>query len=149
MLKQIEKFLYHTCAYAVVTSVLFFLFAMATGMNELAVSFNRYLIIIGFSAIITAAEYIFLLKKLPKFICYLIHFLALFSAFLVVFILINGNLQFRPSFIFSALIIFTLIYFVILGAILIIKHIVAKKIKSTSPHIEKTDYTAKFDGTKR
>ena len=147
MEKKIEKIIFHTCAYAVITSVLFFIFAAIAGMESTSISIGRYFLIIGFSLLIALSELIFGIKALNKLVCYLIHFSALFIAFLVVFILINEQ-SFKPSFILSSLVIFTLCYALILGLTHLYKRVRTKAAKhdATAKSKEKSQptYTSRF-----
>lgn len=141
--KKVEKIVFHICAYTLLISMLFYLFAAIAGMESISMSIGRYFIIIGFSILISLAEIIFSIKSLPKFLCYLIHFSSLFIAFLVVFILIN-DMEFKSSFILSSFIIFTLCYFMILGLTILYSRIKFKT-KKTKPRAEETaKYTSKF-----
>ena len=147
MEKQIEKYVFHFCAYTLIISSLFYAFAALSGMQSISMSVGRYFVIVGFSALITIAELIFKIKSLSRILCYIIHFATLFTAFLVVFILINEQ-TFKASFILSSLIIFALCYFVILGIIQAYKNFkkdAAKKLNNKKSNEKKeSTYTSKF-----
>ena len=116
-------------------------------MENISISIGRYFLIVGFSILITVAELIFKVKSLNKFISYLIHFSALFVSFLVVFILVNDQ-DFKPSFIFSSLVIFALCYFAVFGINVAYKKIRNKAGKALESkqkeQNEKPKYTSRF-----
>ena len=146
-MKNIEKFLYHAAAYTVVISLLFFLFARIASVAELKISLGRYLLIFSFSLIISASEFIFTFKKLNVFLKYLIHYITLSLGFFVIFLSIKSgseNPQFSPATIFAGLVIFSFVYFLILGAVLLIKRKFVKAEEKKSPEKKKSNYTPKF-----
>lgn len=152
---KIEKFVYHTCAYSVIISVIFYIFAMLSGIQGLTMSFGRFALIIAFSAITTLAESLLYIKKVKKPIAIFLHFISLFVAFFVVFIAVN-NKGFMPSFIFSSLAIFTIIYVLILLSSMLLRKIKlkqnSKKINLSNNNVTNTNnkidqkYTPRFSG---
>ena len=147
MEKQIEKSVFHFCAYTTIISILFYIFAAITGIENISISIGRYFVIIGFSALITLSELIFKIEKLNKILCYIINYSVLFVAFLIVFIIINDK-EFQASFVFASIIIFTVCYFIALGIIFgynKLKTKTAKKFeKRTKKKQKENTYTPKF-----
>ena len=147
-MKYIEKFLYHSAAYTVVISILFFIFAAISRVDELSISFSRYMLIFAFSLIISATEFIFSIKKLHVSLRYLIHYFVLCIGFFVVFLSVRsaaGNAQFSAATVFAGIIIFSLVYFLIVLALLLIKKVISKRTKGVDKKVGKaTDYTPRF-----
>lgn len=116
-MKKIEKFLYHSAAYTVIISALFFLFAKAFSLADTSMSFGRYFLILMFGVIISASEFIFTIDRIPLPVKYLVHFVCLFLTFFLVFMNVknaDGASHFSATFVFSALAIFTVLYVIIL-----------------------------------
>ena len=114
-MKPIEKFIYHAAVYTVSISVLFFVFASLLGIDDLAMSFSRYLTIFALSLVMSGAEFILTLDKLPRSARHLIHYVILAISFSVVFLTVrnsSGEFRFRASTIFAAIIIFSFFYIV-------------------------------------
>ncbi len=150
MENKITKLLYHSFVYSAAITVAFFIFGYITGVQEPKLSLSRFLVILLFGAIISGAEFLFMIPKVPKVVCYILHYTALFIAFLVIFILINSS-GITPSFVFAAVVIFTIIYAVITLAVFLLKKFVFKETKKNEiADGKKTDeekkYTPKFGG---
>ncbi len=142
---KLEKFVYHTCAYSVIISLLFYVFAAIAKSPELTMSFGRFALIVAFSLVVTFAESLLYIKKIKKPFAIFIHFAALFVAFFVVFIAIN-NKGFLPSFIFSSLAIFTLLYVLVLLCAILLKK-ASKKIpleSSSKKESNEKKYSPRF-----
>ena len=147
-MKNIEKLLFHASAYTVAISVLFFLFAMITGLDDASVSFGRYLLIFGFGLLISASEFIFTLKKLHTALRYIIHYSVLCIGFFVIFLSVknsSGNSDFSAATVFAAVIIFSFVYALILLSVKLIKHLSGKSKKSKKDTSAKeSNYTPRF-----
>lgn len=114
-MKPIEKFLYHAAVYTVTISILFFIFARMSSVNELSISFSKYLTIFALSLVISGAEFILTLDKLPRYLRHIIHYIVLAISFSIVFLTVrtsSGEFQFRAATVFAALIIFSIMYIV-------------------------------------
>ena len=115
-MKNLEKFFYHSCAYCFVLSAVFYLFAALIGMNEVNMSFLRYITLFSFSMIISSAEFIFLIKKLPTYAKYAMHYLTLCVTFVLIFFTVrstSGDYHFKASAVFAAVFIFSVAYFTV------------------------------------
>ncbi len=144
MKESITKFLYKGTAYTAAISLLFFLFVKILGAATPQISFSRYMIILSFGMIVSAAEFIFLIKDVPRPLQYLIHYLVLAISFFVVFLTIRnsgGSFRFKASSIFAGLVIFSCFYFLIFGAVLLFKKIILKndKKQNNTPEKEKNE----------
>jgi hypothetical protein len=112
-MKPIEKFIFHSAAYTVIIAITFYIFSLFGGLTNAEMTFLRFLLILAFGVIISGAEFIFTIERLPKILRYAIHFLALFVGFFVIFLSVRsegGDLQFSAATIFAALIIFAALY---------------------------------------
>jgi hypothetical protein len=144
IMKFLEKFFYHACAYSLAISVFFFGFAALTGMDSIAISIDRYFLIVAFSFFISAAEFIFS-TKIHIVLKYVIHFISLFIAFFFVFIGVGSAANgFTAPFVFSAIIIFTLIYFIIFFFVILARRIIKKISENTPLKAEKEVYKSRF-----
>ncbi len=111
-----EKFIYHSTAYTVTISVLFFLFARIMKIDELSINFLRYFTIFAFSLVLSGSEFIFTINKLNKALKHVIHYVILCIAFFVIFLTVQNSsdeYQFRVSTIFAAVIIFSVFYLIL------------------------------------
>ena len=150
LMKNLEKYIFHTSAYAVLITLAFFLFANISGIAVPTISPLRFLLIICFSFVITAAEGLFKIKKLPLPLAYLANYLTLFVAFLVVFILVSDSDKASPAFIFAALIIFSVIYAAALAVVILIKRFAKARLKANAKankgKKQGEKYTSRFGG---
>ena len=146
-MKNIEKLMYHTCAYTVAISILFFLFAIATGLDDVSIGLGRYLLIFGFSLLISASEFIFALK-LHTLLKYAIHYSALCLGFFVIFLSIkssSGSAAFSAATVFAGIVIFSFIYAFIILAIKLVKNLLKKTKKAEgATEVTQKSYTPRF-----
>ena len=127
-MKKIESFFLSACAYTVAIIAIFLLFTSATKFSA-ELTAGRFFIILLFGHIITAAGYILRNKAWHALIRYPLHYLILFLAFSVIFI-VNGNIKSEGgSAIFSAAIIFTFFY--------ALAFLIAFAVKKSTSSIEK------------
>ena len=150
-MKSIEKFLYHAAAYTVAISVLFFIFALATGLDDASVSFGRYLLILSFGMLISAAELVFTVNKLHPMLKYLIHYAVLAIGFFVIFLSVRssvGNSVFSAATVFAGIVIFSVIYAAIFGTVKLIKHFIGRtkgsKTGAQGASKKPSEYTPRF-----
>lgn len=147
-MKNIEKFLYHAAAYTVAISFLFFIFARIAGIDELSVSFGRYMLIFAFSLIISGSEFIFSLNKIPSALKYVIHYAVLCIGFFFVFLSVqssSGSSEFTPATVFAGIVLFSFLYFLILLAVFLVKKVKSKaKAKEEPKQKNSKVYTPKF-----
>lgn len=135
-MKPTEKFIYHAAVYTVSISLLFFIFARFLDIDELTISLSRYFTIFALSLVISGAEFILTLDKLPRYLRHIIHYAVLAISFLVIFLTVrtsSGEFQFRAATVFAALIIFSFLYFVFT----VLFHTIIK------PHSKKEESDAK------
>lgn len=111
-----EKFIYHSCAYTVGVSIVFFLFARLMKIDELSISFLRYFTIFAFSLVLSGSEFLFSIEKLPKYVRHILHYIILCIAFFVIFLTVqksSGEYQFRVDTVFAAIFIFSAFYIIV------------------------------------
>ena len=109
-MKKIEKLLLDACAYTVLISLLFLLFAQISGFTTATLSFWRFLLLTLFGAIIALANNIWSLKDWHYMLRLFIHYIALLAAFIAVFV-ISGNIKADGgAAIFVAIVIYTFLY---------------------------------------
>ncbi len=135
-MKKVESVLISGCAYAVAIITLFFCFASITRITAPEIGVGQFFLILLFGQIISVAGYILKNTSWHIFIRYALHYLTLFLAFCFIFI-VNGNINSKGgSAIFSAMIIFTFFYALVLLLVYVFKKsftAVEKKLpKSTS-----------------
>lgn len=147
-MKNIEKFLYHSTAYTVVISLMFFLFAKLSHLESLEISFGRYFLIFAFSLVISASEYIFVVKKIPVIFQYLIHYAVLCISFFFVFMSVrdsSGISEFSAATVFASVIIFSAVYFLILGCVILYKKTISKTRTKKQKPATKNEYKSRFN----
>ena len=124
-MKLFSKFAYHASAYTVLITMLFFAFAKISGLETSpSVTFGRYALIFAFGLVLSAAEYIFSIDKLNRSLKYALHYVTLAIAFFFVFLTVRSSedsFAFNAATIFASLIIFSVVYFVMLGLYLLFK----------------------------
>ena len=137
------------CAYAVAIIAIFIGFAAISKLTSVAIGIGQFFIILLFGQIISAAGYILKHTNWHFLIRYSLHYLALFAAFCVIFI-VNGNIKSSGgSAIFSAAIVFTFFYALVFLIVFFIKKSIGSlenKIPSKSDNKtkNKNSYSPRF-----
>jgi hypothetical protein len=80
-MKFYEKLLYHAAAYSVIVTLLFFAFASIMGVDDLSITLGRFALVVAFGLVLSTAEFIFTVKKLPRWAQYILHYFVLALAF--------------------------------------------------------------------
>ena len=149
-MKFIENLVMKACAYTVLILSLFYLFGTLSNFSAAYINFPTFLIVFAFGIVIAIAGLLLNLKKLKKWLRILLHYTLLLMTFCVVFI-IRGNLSAGgSSTIFSAIIIFTALYFAIFGIVYLIKRTVKSadktldKYRKADVKTEKTAYKSLY-----
>ena len=142
-MKKFESIFLAGCAYAVAIVALFFGFAAISEFTEASIGVGQFFLILLFGQVISAAGYILKNASWHIFIRYALHYLSLFAAFCIIFI-VNGNIKASGgSAIFSAAIIFTFFYALVFFLVFVIK----KSLSSVEKKLPKTN--AKKDTGKK
>ena len=151
-MKQTEKFLYHTAAYTMVISLLFFLFGKVLSINELSMSFSRYFTLIAFSLVLSGAEFVFTIDKLNKLLQHIIHYVVMCIAFAVVFLTVrnsDGKYTFNAASVFAAIVLFSVFYVLITFLVMLAKGKLSNIRKSKRiKNGEKSTYSPRFKADK-
>ena len=125
-MKTLENLILKAMGYTVCILMLFYLAGTISEFTNPYINFKTFLIILLFGTLISATGLFFKIEKLNNAIKVLIHYLVLFCAFTVIFI-ISGNISRRgAAAIFSALIIFTFFYAIIFTALYFIRKAIKK-----------------------
>ena len=120
-MKKVESILLYGCAYSVAIMALFFAFASISGFSEVKLGVSQYFLILLFGQLISVAGFILKNASWHIFVRYALHYLTLFLAFCVIFI-VNGNIKASGGgAILSAGVIFTFFYAVILLLVFLAK----------------------------
>lgn len=140
-MKRVEKTLIMGCAYTVLILTLFFIYAAVGGLVATAMEMGTFFLILLYGFIISVAEQIYSVLNFNKIVRCIIHYCILLSMFCLVFVL-SGNISTGGSgAVFTAIAIFTILYF---GIYLIVRFV--RKFVSVAD--EKIDKRAK-DGVKK
>jgi len=130
-MKKIEAVFLSGCAYAIAIIALFFGFAAISNLAEARIGVGQFFLILLFGQIISIAGYILKNASWHIFIRYALHYLVLFLAFCIIFI-VNGNINSKGgSAIFSAAIIFTFFY----ALVFLLIYVVKKSLKTVEKKI--------------
>ncbi len=141
-MRNIEKILFHGSAYTLLLLTIYYVFSSFNTPSP-TVSLTRFLLIALFGFIIAAAEFVYSMTELKKWLRYLIHYAILLVAFCVIF-LTGGFIENRgPATIFALIIIFTAFYFAILGLALLIRRSVKRADDKLDRTVEKREQKAK------
>lgn len=139
-MKRIEKYLFEASALSVLITSIFFIFAKISSPDITpAVHIGRYFTILLFSLLIVFANLLFKLRKLPKILALLIHYVVIILAFTLIFVDLKGITGPR---IFILLVLFTLFYAMLFGIVIGIRKLCARldsSIKSKTKQEQKKE----------
>lgn len=144
-MKQLEKFISHACIYTVFISLVWCSFSSVVNMS--GISLSSYLLILSFSLILSSAEHIFSLDRLHKVLQYLLHYTVLCIAFNVIFVALrksDPDYEFKPSMIFAAIFLFSVIYGAFFFALVFIKKATKSGSKKDSLDAKSNAYKSRF-----
>lgn len=138
-MEKIKSIVLNSTAYTVVILLLFYIYALIGNLTHPAITFGTFLIILLFGFVISLANMIFGIKRLHPALRLLIHYAALLVAFIFVFV-IAGKLAINGiASVFSAIIIFTILYGVI--------YAISYGVKSALSSVEKPKHSVKKQTT--
>lgn len=125
-MKTLENILLKACGYTVLIMTVFYLFGLIGEIGAAFISFTTFLTVALFGLLIALAELVLNIRKIHIAFRVLIHYLVLLVAFNVVFIS-SGNLSVSSGGeIFSAIVIFTVLYAIMFGLVYIIRRFITK-----------------------
>ena len=148
-MKKIESVILAGCAYSMAIIALFFSFAAISSFSEVKLGVGQFFIILLFGQLISVAGFILKNASWHIFIRYALHYLILFLAFCIIFI-VNGNIKASGGgAILSAAVIFTFFYAIILLLVYAFKKSISsveKKISTKNPkqNEQNKKYTPRF-----
>ena len=154
-MNRIEKTLLRGSGYTLLILLLFYAFSLIADLDSKSISAERFFIVLGFGMLIATAELIYDILTFNRIIKNIIHYLLLLSSFTIIFILGDFTKQKGITAVVVSLILFSVLYFFILGIVLALRRTVnaadkklnkklaqsnEKRTKDTQPE----KYTPKF-----
>ena len=112
-MKRIENLLLKACGYTLLILTLFYLVALLGEFTVAAIDFHTFALIFVFGVIISAVSLILYVEKIKPIFRVLIHYATLLVSFFVIFLFAGKLNAGGSSVVFSAIIIFTVLYAVI------------------------------------
>ncbi len=113
-MKEFKSLLSRTCINTTLITAFFYIMSWITGIHNPSISIGRFFLILLFGTLIAAVGYFIEKLRLNAYLKFFIHYSVLLTSFSVIFILagvLNGG-----SSIFVGIVIFTLVYLVVRGA---------------------------------
>ena len=124
------------CTYTVLISFLFFAFVYSTAEDavntNIAMSLPQYSLILLFGVALAVSELIFLIPNLKYPVKLLSHYLITLAIFFAVFGA-SGKLKSSAAYIFTAAVLFTVIYFICTAIVFSINKLAKKVSKEKEP----------------
>ena len=131
-MRRLNKLFLSGCGYTVLMLILFYLFAAVSNFTSTAIAPGQFILILTFGMIISTAELIYDCTRLKKVHKLLIHYFVLLVTFCVIFIASGNIAAQRPSAVFVAIILFTILYF----AFTVLVHYARKAIKKADDKLD-------------
>lgn len=134
-LSNVSRWLWHTllhaALYTVVTTFVFLIaFSFAGWLNEPAVTLGGFLKIFLVALVVSVSAVFFQIKRLPKFIAYILNYFVILLGFFLVFATSEAlNLSGNVGKIFIYVILITVIYVLIATALYFAKRLTARHTK--------------------
>jgi hypothetical protein len=96
---------------------MFYIFASVSQFVSKAIAPDQFALILAFGFVISLAEFMYEELKLKKVLKCIIHYCVLLVAFCLIFI-VSGNISNqRPSAVFGAIVVYTILYFTVFAVI--------------------------------
>ena len=125
-MKRIEEYILKSCGYTVLLLLLLYAILAAIGVADSAIPFDRFAVLTGYGFLITGTEVLYKSLTMRTAVKVLIHYSILLAGFMLVYLVIRGLSGNVASVIFVAVAIFTLLYALLLGAVIAIKRLLGK-----------------------
>lgn len=145
-MKTLENLLLKSCGYTLSILLVFYLGGTIAGFTTPYIDFKTFLIILLFGTLIALAGLLFKIEKIHIALRVLIHYLVLFCAFTVVFVL-SGNIAKKGmAAVFTSLTVFTFFYAIMFTASYFIRKLIKKADKkidkkiNAHPQKKKSEY---------
>lgn len=150
-MKRIESFLLKSCAYTVIVTLLLYIALLSLGVTDQGIPVLKFLLLFGYGVLIAAAEVLYNGLKIRKLFRIFIHYGLLLIGFIAVYSLSGITASITPMRVFVIIVLFTLLYCLVLGAVKLIAHLVKKAdhaIESMPKTTEepKPEYRSRFGG---
>ena len=145
-MKRIYKLILEACGLSVLITSIFFIFEKISSPDITpALPIGRYFLILLLGFIVVCANLLFGIRTLHKIVALLIHYLAIFTTFLITFVGFNGM---TPTKFFIYIVMFTIFYAIIFAIAIGVKILSAKAdahISAKSPTPKKTtEYKSRY-----
>lgn len=112
-MRRIHKLFLVGCGYTVLILSLFYAFAAISEFVMPAIAPGQFALIFASGLVISLAEFMYEQLKVKKVLKCIIHYFVLMVAFCLIFIISGKISAQKPAAVFIAIILFTLLYFVI------------------------------------
>lgn len=93
--------------------IIFYLFSFMVPMKQPGISAPKFFLILGFSLLLTFAQEIFTIQKMPLIARYALHFGALLTSFILLYVLAGLYKAKGPSSFFVSIVLFILGYVIV------------------------------------
>ena len=132
-MRRINKLVLTACAYSILILSLFYIFAAVSQFVSKSIAPGQFALIVTFGFVISLAEFMYEELKVKKVLKCLVHYGVLLVAFCLIFI-VSGNISVqRPSAVFGAIVIYTVLYF----AVYAIVHFLRRAINKADDSLDK------------
>ena len=125
-MSALKQFLMKASTYTVIILSVFYIFGAFSGITEHGISWHKYLLILGFGLLISAAELLSKLLAKHKVLANLINYAVLLSGFLIIFVLSTETTGSVATKIFIAIALFTVLYALVRLGIFLVKKAINK-----------------------
>ena len=123
-MKSVYKLILEACGLSVLLTSIFFVFeGIASPETTPALPISRYFLILLFGFIVVGANLLFGIEKLHKLATLAIHYIAIFVAFLIVFV---GFADMTAKKFFIYAVIFTILYAIASATVIGVKKLTSK-----------------------
>ena len=109
-MNALKQFLLKASAYTVLILSVFYVFGAFSGITEHGISWHKYLLILGYGLLISAAEAISAMLTKHRVLANIINYTVLLSGFLIIFVLSTKTTGSIATKIFIAIALFTVLY---------------------------------------
>lgn len=130
-MKKIKDILLNACAYTVILLTVFFLFIVASGSANLALTFSSYIAILAIGCVISLSSLVFGIRKLIYPLRLLIHFFVLLASLFALLFSTGFLANKTPSSYIVLIFAYAIVYALIWLVRYLIKRVVSK-LRNTS-----------------
>ena len=131
-MRRINRIFLTGCGYAVLILSLFYAFAAISKFVSQSIAPRQFILIVSFGFIISLAEFMYEELKIKKALKCLIHYAVLLLAFCLIFIVSGKISAQKPSAVFVAVVLYTILYFTVWSIV----HFVRKAINCADDKLD-------------